>query len=450
MTPGLNPLRHYQLDVVRAVADSIVNQRGDSFAVEFARQAGKNELSAQLELTVLTVLAEQLHIAPSIIKVAPTDKPQARISRHRLRTVAKQAGIRSSQSESIVSPGHGTATFLSAQPEADISGQTADPLLEVDEAQDVDADKFDKDVKPFGASTNATTVFYGTAWSETDLLHMARLTAIADQERDGRQRSFIVPWTVLARLSALYKRFVEVERDRLGPRHVMFTTQYLMEPVPGGGRLLSPHLLAMRQGQHDRQHTPPATALTAAGLDVGGGEGISADPDLTVLSLGSVTTPSTADAPGNYTAVMHHVAWQGLPHDQLLPAIIDVCRSWRVTRIAIDATGLGQTIGRLVATALGDHIVDLVKFTRPVKSQLAFDLQSSIGTGRFKMYANDGSTDYSESTNQAKLCRQDLLPGNYIDWYVPTNEGHDDYIVSEALLNQATAHVEDRSVRVRR
>src|SRR3972149_4082452 len=57
----------------------------------------------------------------------------------------------------------GTArmVFLSAEPESNVVGHTADMILEVDEAQDVDIEKFDKEFRPMAASTAATTVYYG-------------------------------------------------------------------------------------------------------------------------------------------------------------------------------------------------------------------------------------------------------------------------------------------------
>ena len=42
-------LRSYQLQVARAVVDSVTQRRGLSFVVVFPRQSGKNELQAQLE-----------------------------------------------------------------------------------------------------------------------------------------------------------------------------------------------------------------------------------------------------------------------------------------------------------------------------------------------------------------------------------------------------------------
>ena len=48
-------LRPYQVEVGRAVLDSVLNRRGLTFTVEMARQGGKNELSAQLEVLLLTM-----------------------------------------------------------------------------------------------------------------------------------------------------------------------------------------------------------------------------------------------------------------------------------------------------------------------------------------------------------------------------------------------------------
>ena len=43
------PLRPYQLEPARAIVDSVLRRKGLTFTVLMARQAGKNELSAQLE-----------------------------------------------------------------------------------------------------------------------------------------------------------------------------------------------------------------------------------------------------------------------------------------------------------------------------------------------------------------------------------------------------------------
>jgi len=55
---GINQLRSYQREAAVAILESVFGNKGLTFSVEIARQGGKNELSAQLELLLLT-----MHIA---------------------------------------------------------------------------------------------------------------------------------------------------------------------------------------------------------------------------------------------------------------------------------------------------------------------------------------------------------------------------------------------------
>ena len=72
-------LRPYQLAIGRAVLDSVRYARGLTFTVEVARQGGKNELSAQLELKLL---ADVVSSGGAAVKAAPTFDRQRR-RRHR-------------------------------------------------------------------------------------------------------------------------------------------------------------------------------------------------------------------------------------------------------------------------------------------------------------------------------------------------------------------------------
>src|SRR5690242_4863795 len=75
------PLRPYQLEVARAIAHSVLHGQGRVFTVMMARQMGKNELSAHLEAYLL-----YLHAAAggTIVKAAPTFRPQLLISKRRI------------------------------------------------------------------------------------------------------------------------------------------------------------------------------------------------------------------------------------------------------------------------------------------------------------------------------------------------------------------------------
>jgi hypothetical protein len=164
---GLLPtrLREYQVEVARAIARSIAERRGDTITVLFPRQAGKNELSAQVEAWLLWRYSR---VGGQLVKAAPTFRPQIVNSMLRLERMLSAspllAGWRKQQGY-IYSLHAARISFFSAQPAASIVGATADLLLEGDEAQDLDPEKWDRDLVPMAATGNATRVLYGTPWS---------------------------------------------------------------------------------------------------------------------------------------------------------------------------------------------------------------------------------------------------------------------------------------------
>src|SRR3990172_8462098 len=87
---GLPRLRPYQLEAAREIMESAMRGRGLSFTVVMARQAGKNELSAQVELYLLMKNARRPLDA---VKCAPTFSPQCQISMRRLWSRVVQAGL---------------------------------------------------------------------------------------------------------------------------------------------------------------------------------------------------------------------------------------------------------------------------------------------------------------------------------------------------------------------
>jgi len=267
---GLPILRPYQEEPARAIIDSVRRNRGLTFTVVMARQAGKNELSAQLELFLL--LASAYHDADAV-KCAPTFDPQAKISIRRLRARMADAGLSDAavrEGDHIIAIGRARQIFLSAEPGANVVGHTANLLLEVDEAQEVESEKFDREFRPMAATTNATTVYYGTPWDDSTLLEQAVQANIEMARHDGIRRHFHYDWMVVAEYNAAYALFVEGERRRLGETHPLFLTQYALKVVSGGGRLFTPTQRAQLQGSHFRQHQPKPGETYVAGLDLAG------------------------------------------------------------------------------------------------------------------------------------------------------------------------------------
>jgi hypothetical protein len=452
--PWRQRLRPYQVEAGRAVLESVLRGRGLSFSIEIARQGGKNELSAQLEALLLT-----LYSGNDIdgVKCAPSFDPQGRISLRRLwsrLTEARLQPIAAQEAGHIVRVGRARMVFLSAEPEANVVGHTAGLLLEVDEAQDVDEEKFDREFRPMASATNATTVFYGTAWDDRSLLERAKQRHLELERSDGIRRHFEYVWEAVAAHNPAYRRYVESERERLGEQHPLFQTQYCLRPIRGGGRLFAPGQLAQLQGRHARQRAPLPGETYVAGLDLAGGaiegaDGVARGHDATVLTIARAAyPPDGALVQEPRLDVIEHYAWTGDPHDALLRRLIDLAREvWQVRRLAVDATGLGETAARLLTAALGSHVVRPVKFTPEAKSRLGYGLLAAANAGRLKLYAPDGSPEYRQCWRELELARAVYRANRTMGFFVEPRDGHDDYLISLALLVDAASDAAPRVAR---
>ncbi len=471
--PSLRPLRlrPYQCLPGRAIVDSALNRRGLSFTVVMARQAGKNELSAHVELFLL---AKNARRSLDGVKCAPTFDPQARISLRRLWRRIAEAGLEPlavCEDGHVVRLGRARQLFLSAEPAANVVGHTASLLLEVDEAQDVEREKFDREFRPMAAPTNATTVYYGTPWDDTTLLEQAVQSNLEQERRDGIRRHFRFDWTAVAELNPDYGRYVEGERARLGENHPLFLTQYALKTI-SGGRLFRAGQRAQLQGSHPRQSVAARGESYVAGLDVGGqelegtgaarpstsrstappgragrtGSGRVRGHDPTVLTVARlVAAASDAIVQEPRLEVVEQLAVAGGQHDGRFARLVGVRgRGWRVRRIAVDATGLGETLARLLARTLGPSVVRPLRFSAESKSRLGYNLLAAVNGGRLKMYAADGSAEWAEFWRQMELARVAYRSGRTMSFFVDPSSGHDDYLMSLALVVEAARELDPR------
>src|SRR5581483_9542884 len=193
-------LREYQKTVARAIVDSVRHKRGLTFVVIMARQAGKNELQAQLEAYLLLRYSTR---DMEIVKASPTAMPQSFTSMRRLkRVLGRNMFARSVSWKSelgyIFRVGSARIYFLSAMESSNVVSHTASLLLECDEAQDVAISKWDKDFDPMAASTDATKVFWGTVWTSRTLLAREMRAALRAEREDGIRRVFLVDANAVA------------------------------------------------------------------------------------------------------------------------------------------------------------------------------------------------------------------------------------------------------------
>ncbi len=429
------PLRPYQVEPLQAIVRSVLQRQGLTFTVMFARQMGKNELSAHLEAYLLNLFQRA---GGTIVKTAPTFQPQLLVSKTRLESLLDNplnAGRWKGERGYMIRLGKARAVFLSGDAGANVVGATASLLLEVDEAQDFDFEKYQRDFRPMASTTNATTVLYGTAWSEDDMLWRQKLHNLEAERRDSLRRHFESGWRVLAGMDESYRRFVEGERQRLGEEHPLFMTQYALRPLTGAGRLFSPALLERMTGTHPRRQPPAEGTSVVAGLDVGGsGAG---EHDASVLTVAVVVPYEMAGVSLPRLFIIEHVVWRGEDLTALGVQTAELARERQVQRLVVDATGIGAGAASFLSAALGAERVEPFVFSQGAKSRLGYGLLAAVGAGRVQMYADDGSPEYREFWAQCRACRREALPGQQMRFFVPAEEGHDDYVMSLALCVRA-------------
>ncbi|MBI4197632.1 MAG: hypothetical protein HY533_00800 [Chloroflexi bacterium] len=447
--PLQHTLRPYQIEVGRAILDSILHRKGLTFTVEMARQGGKNELSAQLEVLLLTLFMAQ---GGNIVKAAPTYVPQLLHSILRLKdrlTEAGYGGLWRKEALNIFCLGKARQVFLSAEPSARVVGATAHILLEMDEAQEVGKEKFYKEFRPMGASTNVTTVLYGTPWDGDSLLEEVKAANLGQEHADGIRRHFRYDWQAVAEHNPLYLAYVEGEQRRLGEDHPLFRTQYLLLPAHTGGGLFSLSQQAQLQGQHQRQRTPTPGVTYVAALDVAGGvndgDGLAdqgdGNRDSTVLTIGELDFAAGDPITGEpQVRLVEHRWWTGVSPAALHPQLLDLARLWRPRRLIVDATGMGQGTASFLERALGGMVEPFV-FTAGSKSRLGFDLLAAVNSGRLKAYAPDGSREHQELWRQLERAEAHLRPNRGLAFGVAAARGHDDFLMSLALLVQAARYL---------
>ncbi len=483
-------LRSYQIPVARAIVDSVVNARGLSFVVIFPRQSGKNELQAQLETYLLARLAG---FPAELVKVSPTWKPQSINAMRRLQRVlnANQLtrGRWAREHGYIYRLGQARLFFLSGQPGANIVGATANLLLEVDEAQDILIERYDKDIAPMAASANATRVFWGTAWTPDTLLGRERRLAVAAELQDGIQRVFILTADDVAREVPAYGRFVAEQIARFGRHHPLIRTQFFSEELIDTAGMFPPARRALMQGSHLPQSSHLPDHLYAFLLDVGGetfsptslssnlpttsptplptpplpcrgGAGGEVSPDaphdLTALTIVDIV-PAPAAAPSNASPlplyrVVARFGWQGASHADLYPVLRQLRDQWHARYFVIDATGLGAGLASFLSKiwSSSECLVIPFTFTARSKSDLGWSFLSLVETNRFQDHTPTTSDEaYQTFWRQLPAVTHILRPDQTLSWGIPSGfldpltrvPLHDDWVISASLCSLLDKHI---------
>jgi hypothetical protein len=451
-------LRSYQLEVALTIIASVIFKHGLSLVVLFPRQSGKNELQAQVETFLLAYCQ---HDEAEIVKVSPTWRPQSINAMRRLERVLKRNPLTfkewRKEAGYIYRIGTARIFFLSGAPESNIVGATASLLLEVDEAQDLEAEKYDKDIAPMAASTNATRVFWGTAWTSQTLLARELRSAREAERVDGQRRVFVVDAERVAAEVPAYGKFLAAQVARLGRTHPMVRTQFFSEEIDSEGGMFPAERRQRMQGQHSAMEEPRPGHTYALLLDVAGEDEAAeqgGDPagwalqspgrDATALTVVEVDLSSMANpqlrAPV-YRCVQRR-QWLGVRHTDLYAELVALAEKWQARWLVVDATGVGVGLAAFLRRALPGRVL-LFQFNAASKSKLGWDFLSVADSGRWLEPAGNLSALDSLFQRQLQHCQYQIATGpeKRMSWGVPdgTRDAasgdlvHDDLLLSAAL-----------------
>ncbi len=462
------PLRAYQLEPAYHILQSILHGRGLEFAVVMSRQAGKNELTAQLEAYLLNLYQRR---GGQIVKASPTFKPQTINSMLRLEEHLNNRWNRDSwrrREGYIYQLNNARVLFFSAEPTANVVGGTASLLLECDEAQDVSELKWGKDFEPMGASTNVTTVFTGTAWTSQTFLAQTIAYLKQQEKRDSHPRVFTYDANIIGREISAYRTFVDKRVEKLGRNHPLIKTQYFLETIDAEAGMFPPQRQALMRGDHERQHEPTPGHRYALLLDVAG-EDESASPqgrtpDLRAMLANprrDATALTVVDVDYEYGKLpayrtVDRKLWLGTKHTALYQQVLALARHWHAVWIVVDATGVGAGLASFLSTALGKlsppgigrsptaaSPIIPVTFSTKVKSDLGWNFLAIVETGRYRDYIPDDQPDTRQFWYEVAHCQREVRsgPNRLMRWGVwedPAYDGliaygHDDLLLSAAL-----------------
>jgi hypothetical protein len=76
---------------------------------------------------------------------------------------------------------------------------------------------------------------------------------------------------------------------------------------------------------------------------------------------------------------------------------------------------------------------------------LGFSLLAAINSGRVKVYSGDGSPEYQEFWFEMERAKSQYRPSQTMNFYVAPAEGHDDFLMSLALLVEAARQYEPKT-----
>ncbi len=428
------------------------------------------------------------------MEVNPTHDPQSLEAMARLdRRLSDNPSTRKSwhkRDGNVRSIGRAQVAFRSGEAGANVLGAVASLLLIVNEAQDVSPAVYDHKFAPMTASTHATRLLLGTAWTSHTLLSRELRAARLAEQRDGIRRVFMYDADDVRLVLPAYGAHVDAEVAKLGRGHPLIRTQYFNEEIDAQAGMFTPARRAMMAC--DARPTISANAILAPvpqeqgyggrsatvvfTLDVAGqDEAAFHDPgaqmlrnpgrDAVTLTIAAVDLSELDTLQAPIFRIRERVQWTGLNHLDVFARLSALADQWRPQHIVVDATGVGEGLWAMLDKRYPTRVRP-VKFSAQKKSEIGYRYLAMIETGRVRdcsfrhVVARSSQDDDAISASivpahgvsradvdrQYAACMSEVLPGPQkpLRWGVPEgtrdedgNLIHDDIVLADALLAEA-------------
>ena len=483
----------YQIQVADAILYSCLQGLGWYFVVQITRQAGKNEISAFIQHYLL-LYGWYFGVRVSGVKFAPVYKPQIQASMDRLEgaATADSGGLAGSiltngkariggeickftKSDGYkfhIGPPRDTNkwAFLSINPSANVASQTAYTLLEGDEAQDIDHDKWERDAQPMGSFNNATTVLWGVAWTKDSFIYKGELMAHDMEDRLEKELGYrpklvfkIDAYDVIASGNTNYKKAFENQVARLGMDHIAIQTQYLLNAVDAIGRFFSAEAIArMYSGNYEVKVEPEKGHTYVWAVDVAGQEEATTDVDASPgMHKRDALTLVIGDLHKDGTVVpVCYYQWVGQQHTKVRSILSKIIKHWGAIGGVCDATGIGEPLAYFLKETFdrnNDGLVEAYKFKSSgdeSKSKLGYLAYDYSHNDLIKMPKAPTDPEllelWKEIRWQLEHLTREAKRQQTINFYVPANAEprkpghvpHDDFAMAIFLLCRAARNID--------
>lgn len=450
----------YQIEVVDAILYSCMNNLGWYYVIMQTRQSGKNEESAFIEQYLL--LYGWYYGTPiSGVKFAPVYKPQVQASMDRLEGAdAPDSGglAGSAATKNIYRKSDGYKyhigpprdsnkwAFLSINPTANVASQTAFTLLEGDEGQDIDRNKWERDAQPMGSFNNATTVLWGVNWTSGCFINQAKHEVLDMERRLEKELGYrpklyfkIDAYRVIQSGNVNYKKAFENQVHRLGIDHIAIQTQYLLNAIDAVNAFFTHEQLFRifnttgARGRNLRMRVGPDKGTAYVfGLDVAGQEEDPTEIDETLMSSGTHKRDalslviSELQRDGTVIPVCLY-QWVGKRHSTQRRNILAILKHWGTIGGCIDATGIGEALAYWIKEQLPRQDVEAYKFKYAgdeSKSKLGYMVYNYVSADTFKVPPKpDNDPEQAELWDELKWQLENMIreakKAQKINFYVP-------------------------------